>query len=383
MKSKNTNYLPRLDHLRFFAALLVVAYHLTGSQLPMESANPLNVIVRSGETGVSLFMVLSGFILSKIAIDNDISYKPFIVNRILRIYPLYILALAVAVYTGGRHMDFISIVSMLSTVGLVANVNLPKFPQIWTIAVEFQFYLIFPFMMIFLKRYGVRYLFGIVMLAISIRVISFITEGSVEDASYWTIIGRIDQFSIGILAAIAYASNRKFMTSPILLAAALTAAYGWLYLFGQWTGGFHSATSPKSSVWILAPTIDAVVWAVVIISYLKQKWKMPALIDKILAFLGSISFSIYVWHYSILELSNKIPQIFVFQEWYLNFIFTIMPIIIALSSLSYFVVEMPFFSMRKIYASKHLPVAHDSADLNNQSVGAENFHTPSTSAANQ
>jgi len=80
MLSYNTEYYPRLDHLRFFAAMIVVIGH--------SLSLPFNI----GHSGVTLFFVLSGFIFTLITNGGEkkIDYKKFIYNRILRIYPLFI-----------------------------------------------------------------------------------------------------------------------------------------------------------------------------------------------------------------------------------------------------------------------------------------------------
>lgn len=86
-------YLSRLDHLRFFAAFLLVVHHFRGNLDYDSGMNFLSFIMlwlNNGSTGVSLFLVLSGYlfcILCK-AGEYKIVYSKFIKNRILRIFPL-------------------------------------------------------------------------------------------------------------------------------------------------------------------------------------------------------------------------------------------------------------------------------------------------------
>lgn len=366
MLSKNTSYISRLDHLRFLAALLVITYHFAGGTVTSDTINPLLVMIREGESGVGLFMVLSGFILTRISLGKAVIYKDFLYNRLLRIYPLYVLAICVAAYSSGRHMDFLSIIAMLSTVGVVANVALlPAFTHLWTIAVEFQFYLVFPFLVLFLGRYGAKYIAGFVVLALIIRGMMFLTDGTIKDAAYWTILGRIDQFCVGMLAAVLYARRRGFLSSPLALATSAAALYLWSMLWYRWTGGYYGANSPTSAAWIISPTIEALLWAALSLSYLNQKWHFNRSVDSVLCYLGSISFSLYVWHFPILMALKKATSADVFGEWYLNLALVALPLIIGLSSLSYFVVEKPFFALRRVYAKGaepapspiHAPVA--------------------------
>src|SRR5262249_38216102 len=108
--SSNRAYLPEIEHVRAFAALLVFFYHglqvigvrlvhgpdAAPSQFWLHPANPIITLIQEGHTGVSLFVVLSGFILSIGAIGNAIDYKRFLLARILRIYPMLIVCLLAA-----------------------------------------------------------------------------------------------------------------------------------------------------------------------------------------------------------------------------------------------------------------------------------------------
>src|ERR671912_2212734 len=117
MISKNTEYIPRLDHLRFAAAALVVAYHFAYGSIPADTRNPILLVIKQGYNGVSLFMVLSGFILTRICLHKEIDYRSFLFNRLLRIYPLYILIVFAAASSGGRSMGFGSFIALTSLMG--------------------------------------------------------------------------------------------------------------------------------------------------------------------------------------------------------------------------------------------------------------------------
>ena len=104
MRSPNIRYLPAIDHLRACAALLIVLYHglhLFSYQARFQASfgidhwlQPGNVLLAAlaeGHTAVALFMVLSGFILTLGSLDDAVEYRPFIRNRLLRTYPLFLL----------------------------------------------------------------------------------------------------------------------------------------------------------------------------------------------------------------------------------------------------------------------------------------------------
>ncbi|MEW6394285.1 MAG: acyltransferase family protein [Pseudomonadota bacterium] len=107
MQSPNRTYNLEADELRGAAALLVFFYHSINSGIssvmqtakwPM-SSNPFVSIIYEGHTGVSLFMVLSGYILSSGTFGREIQYFGFLKNRILRIFPLMIVVLVFSLYT--------------------------------------------------------------------------------------------------------------------------------------------------------------------------------------------------------------------------------------------------------------------------------------------
>ncbi|HAP74742.1 MAG TPA: hypothetical protein DCR14_01505, partial [Acidimicrobiaceae bacterium] len=212
-RSKNVRYLPGVDHLRGVAALYIVVYHgaqqLRGSvgaaQLFPEAQHPGSAVLIEGHTAVSLFMVLSGFILTFGADRRDVQYRGFITNRVLRVVPMYVLVLLIAAFTSPGDFslgEFLPFVFMLAT---------PPFPAadmgvwsavLWSVSVEFAFYLVFPFLLRFLQRYGVRYLLGLVLLLNALRLMASATNpDTVRDLSYWTIVGRLDQFLLGMAAA--------------------------------------------------------------------------------------------------------------------------------------------------------------------------------------
>jgi len=364
MISKNTAYLSKLDHLRFLAALMVAAFHFHGGPALQSTYNPVLALIKEGQIGVSLFMVLSGFILATISFGKEIDYKAFVYNRFVRIYPLYFLMIMVAVFAAGRSVDFISLLTLLSPFGNVGSVmGGIKFPHLWTIAVELQFYLIFPFIMTFTSRYGLKYLVGVIIAAILIRAVMFVNFGSVQDGAYSTIVGRIDQFCVGMIAAILYKNGKTFFSSPFALLATAALLYGWVQLFAVWTqGGFYGLDSTNNKVWVIAPALEGLVFALLVLAYLQQKWEFPKIIDKCLSYCGGISFSMYAWHLPLVSYFGHVHPEYFRSGWGWYFVFIVLPTMIAVSSLSYFLIEKPFFSFRTSYLKKNPPQKEASLD---------------------
>ena len=103
MKSSNFGYIPALDHLRGFAALLVLFFHgchLITHKLQSDVAynlsfwplaeNPFTSLIIEGHTAVSLFFVLSAFVFTVGSSQRELNFVGFYRKRLLRTYPLFL-----------------------------------------------------------------------------------------------------------------------------------------------------------------------------------------------------------------------------------------------------------------------------------------------------
>ena len=105
-------------------------------------------VIHEGHTGVALFIVLSGFIFTYDSAGKKIIYLQFLRNRILRIYPLMITMtiIGISVFPEKFTIDGL-ICTVLPLQNTPTALRLGSYSSLfWTIAVEFQFYLIFPFL---------------------------------------------------------------------------------------------------------------------------------------------------------------------------------------------------------------------------------------------
>lgn len=149
---------PQLNVLRFFAAVWVVFFHYFKTSYGISVHIPVfSDFINYGNLCVDFFFILSGFLLTHVEISSPSrSYIHFIKKRILRIYPLYILAL------------FFSVLSLTQSVSLKAilvnffslQVFFPEYKEVnapaWTISQMFIFYLAFPLVYSLFKRNFVK-----------------------------------------------------------------------------------------------------------------------------------------------------------------------------------------------------------------------------------
>jgi peptidoglycan/LPS O-acetylase OafA/YrhL len=352
----DTAYLSRLDHLRFGAATVVLLYHFFHDYVSagFHSLNPLFALVGDGHTGVALFMVLSGFIFAHIGHNKEIDYRKFMLARVVRIFPLYIFAILIAVSTKRWEFKPIDIILLaLPVVDFYSLVALPFFGQLWTIGVEFQFYAVFPFLNRFANTRGPRYLIGLLSLLILIKGCYFNLYGDARDFGYWSILGRMDQFLIGMLAAIAFKKRARTIGLEWAFPVALALALGALTAFNM-HGGY--AGTARSAIWVVWPAIEAALWAMVTLTYLCWKVRVPALLDDLLAKAGALSFSMYVMQYVALPQIQRYIGVVPFTgDWASNVLLSGIcfgvPGVLLLSCLTYSLIERPFFSYKFRYVT--------------------------------
>jgi peptidoglycan/LPS O-acetylase OafA/YrhL len=351
--------LDRLDHLRAFAAILVLLWH--GAAVRTGATPGLYAIAREGHAGVSLFCVISGLILTYIYLHKPVKYGDFIRKRLLRIGPMLVVYTMLAYYTSELSLtDLAGIFTTTTKFGRgLAVFN----PQDWTLLVEIQFYLIFPFLIVFTRNSGIRYLLGLLALMIIFRTCVYYAFGSVQPQAYWTIFGRMDQFLLGMVAGILLRDGWiETLTRKRL--AALAGLLGTVLIFGFYAwwrkamGGLLAdlgpAWSTRNLIWVLIPTIEAVGFALMAVGYVcapvgavvaPLRWLSAGF-----AFLGRISYSLYM---------NQFMALIWLRAWHQKFgeqaswgagaretLFVILPALAALSTLTYYLIEKPFLNLK-------------------------------------
>lgn len=365
MRSPNIRYFPAVDHLRAFAALLIVLYHGLhlfayqarfgrdfGIDHWLQSDNPLVAVLAEGHTAVALFMVLSGFILTQGALDGGVDARGFLRNRLLRTYPLFLLL----VFAGacGFPQAF-SWPAFLQTVLGFANLPgalvAPPFTSLlWTIAVEWQFYVLFPLLVAVLRPAWTRRLLGLVAVLLLVRSALFLAGANPRDLAYTTIVGRLDQFLLGMWAAWFFRARpltrRAGGVLALLAATAVLAALAVFNALGGW---------PLVAGWKIAwPTLEGVLWAAFVVGYVTAADAWHGAASRLLARVGEISYSIYLIHFVVIWTLIRHGVAFaptgrIVPDALLLTGLAALPITLAVSALTYACVERPFLRLRGRY----------------------------------
>jgi peptidoglycan/LPS O-acetylase OafA/YrhL len=357
-------YSERIDHLRFFAAVLVLWWHYA-AELPKDVFDPLWVprnpfwsLFDEGHVGVALFFTLSGYLFYFITWQRQVSYRGFIFNRILRIGPLMVFWVLLQTGLGlPQNMTAVDlVVALLTTFGKLPGVG-------WSVLIEFQFYLLFPLLLQFIRKNGLRYIWAFLLLLFVLRSCCSLYGGPTREIGYNTIFGHMDQFLFGMLAAHWVLTGRGFRGQFLiaLVAGLLIIIASTHYL--NIIGGLRETA--YSGAWVWLPLAQGIGWAAFIAGYVKIDGvpRIP-LLTRGLAHCGEWSYSLYWSHLTILAgirgLSNiGIPT---YPPHHFNtainiFLVYAIPLTCAFSALSFYVIERPFIEMRRSYAGAPVPTS--------------------------
>ncbi len=366
MRSVNIRYLPQIDHLRALAAVWIVLYHglyvlgptftskdVVATAHSFPTLNPLYALWAEGHTAVALFMVLSGFIFTVGSFGKTLSYKDFLINRVLRIYPLFVAVLMLDLSNDGSTRSVSDLVTTLLPLADFKWANGQVLvPMAWAVSVEFQFYLLYPYLLGFLNRAPLKTTASIIGIALAFRALGIGVWFNPRDLSYFHLVGRIDQFALGMFAATLYLrwdGHRRLFSTVFGIAVPATVLLLWGF---QSLGGLDTVPNWK----ILWPTLEGAAWSAVVLGYVGMGQRLSPAISKLVGRVGEMSFSIYLLHRWVLDVFAFRPwiELRLTRTWDMDALLTtlllVLPVTLALSWVTFNVVEKPFLSFRRKYA---------------------------------
>jgi peptidoglycan/LPS O-acetylase OafA/YrhL len=302
-----TQHNTALDGLRGVAILSVMLYHFTGSY---KGANPQlrlwSLVVGAGWMGVDLFFVLSGFLITGILYDTahaEHRVRNFYARRALRIFPLfYAVLFGLLLLTPVLHMhwrpEHLLYFFYLSNIDhlLAPDFQLPSrwvnLGHLWSLAVEEQFYLLWPFVVWRVKNRTtlLRIILGVLVAGPILRALLLATGMDALEMSR-LLVARADSllFGGGVALLARGPSPDRIPTGKILIiSVSLLAILSYL------------AHGPEaSSVWIATVGYTAIAMCCASLIFLAQEgsnW-VTAFFDRpLLRFFGRYSYGLYLFH---------------------------------------------------------------------------------------
>jgi peptidoglycan/LPS O-acetylase OafA/YrhL len=303
-----------LDGIRAIAVMVVIGSHLA-SLLRFQQPTPwtsLNRLLQGGFVGVDIFFVLSGFlitslILNEIDENGSFSVRRFYARRALRLLPaLYVLLAVVFVIsvTDGFSVHaqwtatwaaFLYIINWVYALPSLHQ-GIEELPSnlghLWSLAVEEQFYLVWPLVMYAISRRR-KTSWLIPMLALTLIALVVSRRYSLLDQGYstWSIFPRTDARIDSILMGVVFAfAHRHLVFHPMFLRVSAYTASGALI----W---FMYAGPNNGLLFKFGFTIIALCSAIVVIASVDRVWWPSKLLaSRPLTAIGKVSYGLYLWH---------------------------------------------------------------------------------------
>lgn len=350
-------YRPELDWLRFFAFLAVFLHHalpqdaeawaaLVGSRALGEWAAGA---VRSGAFGVDLFLSLSAYLITDLMLrereaTGGVHIARFYARRALRIWPLYYVFLFLAVVPvryllPGHELEHDRLLPFLLFFGNW-DVALRGYPgsvadPLWSISIEEQFYLAWPLVVVF-AGHRLRSVCALLLIVGSVSRLLLILDGASHPGIWCNSFARVDPIALGALLATSRLEIQWTWTQRIasgVTGGTLLITAGYL---DGWDGPLAMVTYP----------IVAIASALLLVAF----HGVPASASSIaraLAYLGRISYGLYVFHLLAIVLVRNL-ELAASARVLLSLACTI-----GLATLSYQFLERPFLRLKERYSVIH------------------------------
>ena len=361
-------YIKQIDSLRAIAVLLVIVSHWIPDK-------HINQFVPIGKIGVDIFFVISGFLITKILLNSRIEseemglskghvLKTFYIRRALRIFPIYYLVLFILLALHNRiYTDISSTFVYYATYATnfyfykIGNFD-GMVSHLWSLAVEEQFYFIWPWLMLFVNRKYLLYIIvGFIVVAVGSQF-AMRNTAAVSELLPWNCF---DAFGLGALLSwqLTYKPEGMARFYKYL-------SYACLICVGLFLGGVLL----KKLYWVLPFRTNIAVISAWMITYIVRfqndlKFKF-VLNNKILWFLGKISYGLYLYHNIIPGTLNSLvinkylnpllPDILYKKYWAELFLVENAILLLLVSWLSYTFFEKKILDLKKYFDYEKKPV---------------------------
>ena len=319
-----------LTATRGFAAILVVVFHFGADFFPFSK---LPAIFSNGNIAVSYFYVLSGFVLYISYAHSSLRYWTYFKKRLGRIAPVYIIALAFSVYKVPLTDD---LVWQTSYSFFFLQAWIPKYALAlntagWSVSVELFFYVLFPLLLLFQKKWTKLFACIAALIFLTTQVVFhayFKNDFRLTDNYCFFMYNpvlHISQFLVGMIGGFLF-SNIRFSkklhpTIPLLLLFTILCgiAFRPAGLF------FHAG--------LLAPLFVLLITAVALAD--------PAFLRlRPLVFFGEISYGIYILQFPVYNFMRALNE----TDFHLspqNFFWCSLVVLCAVAAITYYAVEKP------------------------------------------
>lgn len=350
-------YMPQLDGLRALSVLAVMLSHF------MPEGHLLGRLPLSG-WGVRCFFVLSGFLITGILLESREAEAVrghrwgdllrFYIRRSLRIFPVYYLTVAIILWADVQHArdtwPWLFTYSLNIQMAL-HNLLLWSIGHFWTLCVEEQFYLVWPFLILFAPA---RWRMGLVLCAMALTPL-FLAFAVAQGPDWYVarstlLLANTDSLGMGALLALLHRQQDARLPALVrygwLAGAPLYALLVLLRVTEVWSWGFRVLITLAQS-WVLLSVVYAAARGV-------GGWGGQLLGWAPLRYLGKISYGMYIYHVFMLILVPAVLHKFGFPmpKSALPHFLLLSAATVVVASISWHVVEKPLNDLKRYFPAR-------------------------------
>ena len=357
-------YLPGLNGLRAIAALAVVVSHITlGLELFGLNSKIFGVDLEGNASGlnlagsgVTIFFTLSGFLITFLLLKEkeagQLKIRQFYIRRILRIWPLYYLYLAlcivtILIYGLSFNANVIPFYVFLgANIPFILRDTLPFLAHYWSLGVEEQFYLFFPQIAKLSNRRLFYISIAIIIFLLCLKIVFWAIDKKYGmHIPYMAIsVCRFHIMLVGVLGAILYYNNNKVFLR--ISRNIITQITSWVVILLIALNKYHIAS-------LVDEEIISIITVSLIIGQIDKKNNIINLENSVCDFIGKISYGMYVIHPVLIFYFSRMLGKFNSQNW-LNYLFVYAIVISAtifIAYVSYEFYEKRFLKLKSKYAT--------------------------------
>ena len=362
MELEHKTYFKNLDATRALAFLMVFVGHMFINYDFDDNTSNFFQFFNLGRFGVDYFFVLSGFLITWSALINQktnvFSYKNFIFRRILRIWPLYFIIVFIGFFSDSFGYQIEEIPSAIFFISFTTNLYSASCGDeflfflviIWSVAIEFQFYVIWGLVLKYCQKYIFQISFLFIVLSLIFRYY-FLNINQNQDQLYYHTFGAFGNFGIGALVALIL-YKRGFLLN---LLCTKTSKYRiYIYCILMTCLLFHFYIFSNSYSRIFERLFYAILFGYVIIDQViseNERFKFGK--SKLLNHMGKISYGLYCYHAVVISFVVYLLKYFEIQQNIYLTVFVYPLVVFSLTFLiskwSYDLIESWFLKIKKEY----------------------------------